>query len=140
MTQSQGKLDELTFNIGLGKAPAEANARWRAKADEHTLAERAGTLDRDRAEVLIDDPTMPATAVEAPFNSSGADKGAQDKLERNTSRDGRELLAVLAVYIPAECRGLSAEANVVRRGICPGQGGGSHQSMTDPVSPSEYRR
>ena len=110
MKQSQGKLHEHTFNIELGKALAEANARWRAKMHEYILAERPGTLDRGRADVLIDDPIMPATAVEASFNPADADKDAKDKLGRKTTRDGRELLAVLAVHIPSECRELSADA------------------------------
>ena len=110
MTRSTGKLHEHTFNSEFGKVLAATDARWLAHADEYILAERTGTLDRGRADVLIDDPRMPAAAVETSFDSMDADRDARDKLGRRTARGGRELLAVLAVQIPKECRDLSADA------------------------------
>ena len=110
MQRSKGKLHEHTFNIEFGRALAETEARWLAHADEYILAERAGTLDRGRADVLIDDPQMPAAAVETSFDPADADRDARDRLGRKTTRGGREILAVLAVHIPEECRELSADA------------------------------
>ena len=107
---STGKLHEHTFNIAFGKVLAETDARWLAHADEYILAERAGTLAPGRADVLIDDPQMPAAAVETSFDSADADRDAQDKLGQKTTQGGRALLAVLAVHIPEECRALSADA------------------------------
>ncbi len=114
MTQSHGNLHEHSFNTEFGKALAESDARWRAHADEYILAERTGTLDRGRADVLIDDPTMPAVAIETSFDPADADKDARDRLGRRTIRGGRELLTVLAVHIPGECRELSADAVAAR--------------------------
>jgi hypothetical protein len=111
---STGKLHEHTFNIEFGKALAETGARWRTHADEYILAERPGTLDHGRADVLIDDPHMPAAAVELSFDPADADKDAKVRLGRKTIRDGRKLLAVLAVHIPDECRALSADAVSVK--------------------------
>lgn len=111
---STGKLHEHTFNIEFGKALAETDARWRAHADEYILAEGSGTLDHGRADVLIDDPLMPAAAVELSFDPADADKDAKVKLGRRTIRGGRKLLAVLSVHIPEECRGLSADAVSVK--------------------------
>lgn len=110
MSESKGKLDEHTFNIELGKVLAATDMRWRAHADEYILAGRPGTLERGRADVLIDDPQMPAAAVECSYDPADADRDARAKLGRATVRDGRELLAVLAVHIPNECIELSAEA------------------------------
>jgi hypothetical protein len=107
-TQSRGKLHEHTFNIEFGKVLAETEARWLAHSDEYILAERTGTLSSGRADILIDDPQMPAAAIEASFNPADADRDAQDKLGRNTTRGGRTLLAVLAVHIPEEYKELSA--------------------------------
>ena len=109
-TTSTGKLHEHTFNIAFGKVLAGTDARWLAHADEYILAERPGTLAPGRADVLIDDPQMPAAAVETSFDSADADRDAQDKLGQKTTQGGRALLAVLAVHIPEECRALSADA------------------------------
>ena len=109
-TQSRGKLHEHTFNIEFGKVLAETDARWLAHSDEYILAERTGTLISCRADILIDDPQMPAAAIEASFNSADADRDAQDKLGRKTTQGGRPLLAVLAVHIPEEYRELSADS------------------------------
>ena len=114
MKRSKGNLHEHTFNIELGKVLAETDARWLAHADEYILAERTGTLDRGRADVLIDDPQMPAAAVETSFDPADADKDARGRLGQKTTRGGRELLAVLAVHIPEECRELSAGAVFVK--------------------------
>ena len=115
MKQSRtGKLHEHTFNVEFGKALADTDARWRAHADEYILAERPGTLEHGRADVLIDDPLMPAAAVELSFDPADANRDARDRLGGNTTRGGRKLLAVLAVHIPDECRGLSADAVLVK--------------------------
>ena len=106
--QSTGRLHEHTFNIEFGKVLAETEARWLVHSDEYILAERTGTLSSGRADVLIDDPQMPAAAIEASFNPADADRDARDKLGRNTTRGGRTLLAVLAVHIPGEYKELSA--------------------------------
>ena len=108
--RSKGKLHEHTFNIEFGKVLAETEARWLAHSDEYILAERTGTLNSGRADILIDDPQMPAAAIEASFNAADADRDAQDKLGRKTIRGGRPLLAVLAVHIPEEYRELSADS------------------------------
>ena len=110
MTRSTGKLHEHTFNSEFGKVLATTDARWLANADEYILSERTGTLDHGRADVLIDDPRMPAAAIETSFDAGNADRDARDKLGRRTVHGGRELLAVLAVHIPRECRNLSADA------------------------------
>ena len=112
--QSTGRLHEHTFNIQFGKVLAETEARWRAHSDEYILAERPGTLSSGRADILIDDPQMPAAAIEASFNSADADRDAQARLGQNTTRGGRPLLAVLAVHIPEEYKGLSAESAYVK--------------------------
>ncbi len=108
--QSKGKLHEHTFNIEFGKVLAETEARWLAHSDEYILAERTGTLNSGRADILIDDPQMPAAAIEASFNAADADRDAQDRLGQKTTRGGRPLLAVLAVHIPEEYRELSADS------------------------------
>ena len=108
--QSAGRLHEHTFNIEFGKVLAETEARWRAHSDEYILAERPGTLSSGRADILIDDPQMPAAAIEASFNSADADRDARARLGQNTTRGGRPLLAVLALHIPEEYKGLSADA------------------------------
>ncbi len=87
--QSKGKLHEHTFNIEFAKVLAETEARWLAQSDEYILAERTGTLSSGRADILIDDPQMPAAAIEASFNPKDADKDAQVKLGRKTTRGGR---------------------------------------------------
>ena len=110
MTRSTGKLQEHTFNREFGTVLAETKAGWLAHADEYILAERTGALFRGRTDVLIDDPGMPAAAVETSFDAEGADEDARDKLGRRTTRGGRELLAALAVHIPEECQDLSADA------------------------------
>ena len=107
---SRGRLHEHTFNIGFGQVLAETEPRWLAHSDEYILAERTGALDSGRADILIDDPQMPAAAIEASFNPADADRDAQDRLGQNTTRGGRPLLAVLAVHIPEECRALTAES------------------------------
>ena len=108
--QSTGRLHEHTFNIEFGKALAETEARWLAHSDEYILAERTGTLNSGRADILIDDPQMPAAAIEASFNPADADRDAQDRLGQKTTRGGRPLLAVLAVHIPEECKEFSADS------------------------------
>ena len=90
MKRSKGNLHEHTFNIELGKVLAETDARWLAHADEYILAERTGTLDRGRADVLIDDPQMPAAAVETSFDPADADKDARGRLGQKTTRGGAE--------------------------------------------------
>ena len=105
---SRGRLHEHTFNIGFGQVLAEAEPRWLAHSEEYILAERPGALDSGRADILIDDPQMPAAAIEASFNPADADRDAQERLGQNTTRGGRPLLAVLAVHIPEECREFSA--------------------------------
>ena len=108
--RSKGKLHEHTFNIEFGKVLAETEARWLVHSDEYILAERTGTLSSGRADILIDDPEMPAAAIEASFIPADADRDAQGKLGRKTTRGGRPLLAVLAVHIPEEYRELSADS------------------------------
>ena len=108
--QSKGKLHEHTFNIEFGKVLAETEARWLAHSDEYILAERTGTLNSGRADILIDDPQMPAAAIETSFNAADADRDAQGKLGRKTTQGGRSLLAVLAVHIPEEYREFSADS------------------------------
>ena len=108
--QSKGKLHEHTFNIEFGKVLAETEARWLVHSDEYILAERTGALNSGRADILIDDPQMPAAAIEASFNPADADRDAQDKLGRKTTQGGRPLLAVLAVHIPEECKEFSADS------------------------------
>ena len=108
--QSTGRLHEHTFNIEFGKVLAETEARWLAHSDEYILAERTGTLNSGRADILIDDPQMPAAAIEASFNPADADRDAQDRLGQKTTRGGRPLLAVLAVHIPEECKEFSADS------------------------------
>ena len=108
--RSRGKLDEHAFNIEFGKALAETVARWLAHADEYILAERPGILDGGRADILIDDPQMPAAAIETSFDPEDADQDARSRLGCKTTRGGRAILAVLAVHIPDECRALSADA------------------------------
>ena len=108
--QSAGRLHEHTFNIEFGKVLAETEPRWRAHSDEYILAERPGTLSSGRADILIDDPQMPAAAIEASFNPADADRDAQARLGQKTTRGGRPLLAVLALHIPEEYSGLSADA------------------------------
>ena len=108
--QSAGRLHEHTFNIEFGRVLAETEVRWRAHSNEYILAERPGTLSSGRADILIDDPQMPAAAIEASFNSADADRDARDKLGRNTVQGGRPLLAVLAVHIPEEYREFSADS------------------------------
>ena len=110
MTRPTGKLDEHAFNREFARVLAETDARWLAHADEYILAEWTGTLDRGRADVLIDDPGMPAAAVETSFDSVDADRDARKRLGRRTARGGRELLASLAVHIPGECRDVPADA------------------------------
>ena len=110
MTRPTGKLDEHAFNREFARVLAETDPRWLARADEYVLAERTGTLDRGRADVLIDDPGMPAAAVETSFDSVDADRDARNRLGRRTARGGRELLASLAVHIPGECRDVPADA------------------------------
>ncbi len=105
---SRGRLHEHTFNIGFGQVLAETEPRWLAHSEEYILAERTGALDSGRADILIDDPQMPAAAIEASFNPADADRDAQDRLGQTTARGGRPLLAVLAVHIPEECREFSA--------------------------------
>ena len=107
--QSTGHLHEHTFNIEFGKVLAETEARWIVHSDEYILAERTGTLSSGRADILIDDPQMPAAAIETSFNAANADKDAQDRLGQKTTRGGRPLLAVLAVHIPEEYREFSAD-------------------------------
>ncbi len=107
---SAGTLHEQTFNIEFARALAATDARWRAHADECILAERSGVLDQGRADVLIDDPRMPAVAVELSFDPADADKDARARLGGRTARGGRPLATILAVHVPAECRGLSADA------------------------------
>ncbi len=99
---SAGRLHEHTFNIEFGKVLAETDARWRAHFDEYILPERSGTLSSGRADILIDDPQMPAAAIEASFNPADADRDAEARLGQNTTRGGRPLLAVLALHIPEE--------------------------------------
>ena len=108
--QSTGHLHEHTFNIEFGKVLAETEARWIVHSDEYILAERTGTLSSGRADILIDDPQMPAAAIETSFNAANADKDAQDRLGQKTTRGGRPLLAVLAVHIPEEYREFSADS------------------------------
>ena len=108
--QSAGRLHEHTFNIEFGKVLAETEARWHAHTGEYILAERSGTLSSGRADILIDDPQMPAAAIEASFNPADADRDARDKLGRITKHGGRPLLAVLAVHIPEEYREFSADS------------------------------
>ena len=110
MKRSKGKLHEHTFNIEFGKALAETDARWLTHADTYILAERSGTLDGGRADILIDDPQMPAVAIETSFDPADADKDARSRLGCKTTQGGRAVLAVLAVHIPDECRALSADA------------------------------
>ena len=105
---SRGGLHEHTFNIEFGQVLAETEPRWLAHSDEYILAERTGALDSGRADILIDDPQMPAAAIEASFNPADADRDARDRLGQSTTRGGRPLLAVLAVHILEECRELSA--------------------------------
>ena len=112
--QSAGRLHEHTFNIEFGKVLAETDARWCAHSDEYILAERPGTLSSGRADVLIDDPQMPAAAIEASYNPADADRDAQARLGQNTTRGGRPLLAVLALHIPEEYKGLSADSVYVK--------------------------
>ena len=107
--QSTGRLHEHTFNVEFGKVLAETEARWLVHSDEYILAERTGTLSSGRADILIDDPQMPAAAIETSFNPANADKDAQDRLGQKTTRGGRPLLAVLAVHIPEEYREFSAD-------------------------------
>ena len=109
MKRSRGKLCEHTFNFEFGKALAATDARWLAHAAEYILTERSGTLDSGRADVLIDDPQMPAAAIETSFDPADADKDARSRLGCKTTHGGREVLAVLAVHIPDGCRGLSAD-------------------------------
>ena len=113
MKRSKEELREHRFNLEFGKALAETDARWHAHADQYILTERSGSLDSGRADVLIDDPQMPAAAIETAFDAADADKDARNKLGCKTTRGGREVLAVLAVQIPEECRELSADA------VCP---------------------
>ena len=80
MTRPTGKLDEHAFNREFARVLAETDPRWLARANEYILAERTGTLDRGRADVLIDDPGMPAAAVETSFDSEDADRDARNRL------------------------------------------------------------
>lgn len=103
-----GRLREHTFNFELAKALAHSNARWHAHADEYILAERPETLEHGRVDILIEDPQLPAAAIEASFDAADADRDAQAKLGRTTTSTARTVMAVLAVHIPDECRHLSA--------------------------------
>ena len=107
--QSAGRLHEHTFNIEFGKVLAKTDARWRDHFDEYILPERPGTLSSGRADILIDDPQMPAAAIEASYNPADADRDARARLGQNTTRGGRPLLAVLALHIPEQFSGLSAD-------------------------------
>ena len=110
MRGTSGKLHEHTFNVELARVMATTDPRWLAHADEYILAERTGTLDRGRADILIDDPQIPAAAVESSFDPADADHDAKARLGRTMVRGGREILAVFAVHIPEECRAFSADA------------------------------
>ena len=89
--QSKGKLHEHTFNIEFGKVLAETEARWLAHSDEYILAERTGTLNSGRADILIDDPQMPAAAIETSFNAADADRDAQGQVGSENDSRGQVL-------------------------------------------------
>ncbi len=114
MSHTHGRLHEHTFNLELAKALTHSNARWHAHADEYILPERPGTLDHGRADILIEDPQMPAAAIEASFDATDADRDAQAKLGRTTTKTARTVRAVLAVHIPEKWRDLAGSTVGVR--------------------------
>ena len=89
-----GKLHEHTYNVMLGEALRDANARWRENpsciAVERSAAMRGSAK---RPDILVDDALMPKVAIECAFGGDG-DKDATARLQ-----DG-EIETAVAVDVP----------------------------------------
>ena len=78
-----GKLHEHTFNVSLGEALRNSNARWRENR-QYIAVERRSTMrgSAKRPDILVNDPRMPKVAIECAFGGD-KDKDAAARLEHN---------------------------------------------------------
>ena len=98
-----GKLHEHTFNVLLGEALRDSNARWRENR-RYIAVERRQTMrgSGKRPDILVDDPRMPKVAIECAFGGDN-DKDALVRLTHD------EVETAIAVNVPRSFENMSED-------------------------------